>query len=480
MSLLSAPWRITLLGGLEAHRQEWHITRFSTQKTAALLAYLAFYRDRAHPREVLIGLLWPEADEGAGRNRLSTALSSLRNQLEPPGTPASAVLRAERFSIGLNPVAVQSDVSEFEGAIRAALKADRNAEQTPLLSEAVSLYRGPLLPGYYDAWILTEAERLAGLFFDATSRLIQNLEAAADLTMALSHARQAAALDPLREEAHRHLMRLLAATGRPGAALGQYKEYERQLEEETGEEPSAALRALARQIEHESGLTASAMTASLVAPVRARETAAPLPPHTAEAAGALSTLREAEPAPGALALPALPLTLTRFFGREQEIAALSKLLLSAEVRLLTLTGSGGTGKTRLAIEVARRLRGHFPGAIWFVPLAELRDPARIAQTLLDNLRIGRLPQREPLEQIAEALSKQPCLVVLDNFEQLVEGGADLVGTLLGCAPSLTLLVTSRQLLSLTGEREMPLMPLPTPGGGHARAAVGLRQRASFH
>src|SRR5437868_13888500 len=108
--MLTEPWRITLLGGLSVGRGGRVITRFNTQKTGALLAYLAFYPRRMHSREVLIELLWPEGDLRSGRNSLSVALSSLRHQLEPPGTPAHSVLRADRFTIGANPAALSTDV----------------------------------------------------------------------------------------------------------------------------------------------------------------------------------------------------------------------------------------------------------------------------------------------------------------------------------------------------------------------------------
>jgi non-specific serine/threonine protein kinase len=160
----------------------------------------------------------------------------------------------------------------------------------------------------------------------------------------------------------------------------------------------------------------------------------------------------------------LPVSFTRFFGREPEIGQLCDLLLDSGTRLVTLSGPGGTGKTRLALEVASRLVPSFSGAVWFVSLADLSDAALIGDALVGALRLPRTPGREPLEQAIEALSKQPSLLVLDNFEQLVEAGAGVVRTLLERVPDLTILVTSRQLLGLSGEREFALSPLPTPGG----------------
>jgi DNA-binding SARP family transcriptional activator len=198
-------------------------------------------------------LFWPECAPEAGRASLSVALSSLRNQLEPPGTPANAVLRADRFSISLNPQAVLTDVADFEAALQAAARAASATERVQQWEQAVALYHGRLLSGLYDAWIVPEEERLAGLFFDAVSALIGHLEEAGRTAEALRCARQAVSVDPLREEAHGHLIRLLAATGQPGAALRQYRELERRLDESLQTRPSAALRALVEKIEQEAG-----------------------------------------------------------------------------------------------------------------------------------------------------------------------------------------------------------------------------------
>ncbi len=676
--MLTQPWRIQLFGGLLVQNDNLLLTRFKTQKIAGLLAYLAYHLPQVHSREVLIDLFWPESATEAGRASLSVALSTLRNQLEPPGTPAHAVLRADRFSLSLNPQAVTTDVADFEAAIKAAARAGSATERVQSLERAVDLYRGRLLAGMYEEWILPEETRLAGLFFDAVSALITHLEEAGRAPEALRYARLAVSVDPLREEAHEHLMRLLEAAGQPGAALRQYREMERLLEAELGGAPSAPLRALARRIEQASGLSApaaaparsgisdhaatrssltpgpgrpttltflvtdivssthlreqqgepfraalethhaalravfgqhdgqelreagdsflvaflsarQALTCAIAAQQALAEAAwpvgiGPLPVRMAvhtgdvtleggdyhglalhrasgilgaahggqilvsEATAALARgdpgdlrlvdlgvwrLRDvsapqrlfqleypgmggaAFPAPSAASgyQPGLPLQPTRFFGREQEIARMLALLSPSPLssysegaasgastpnfllptpRLVTLTGPGGTGKSRLAVAVAERLLERFQGAVWFAALADLTDPDLIAGAILDALRLPRLPRQEPLEQAAAALSRHPALLILDNFEHLLTepaptrkprkagstqaprrprgehpasyGGAQIVQTLLARVPTLTLLVTSRQLLGLPGEQEFPVSPLPTPNG----------------
>src|SRR5262245_62380027 len=120
---MDAAWRIELLGGLRVCREGQAITHFRTRKMADLLAYLAYFRQRRHPREVLIELLWPEAELDAGRHNLNVVLSLLRQLLEAPGVPDGSVVVADRHAAGLNPAAITTDVGEFEAALKSAATA---------------------------------------------------------------------------------------------------------------------------------------------------------------------------------------------------------------------------------------------------------------------------------------------------------------------------------------------------------------------
>src|SRR5579859_1321971 len=162
-----------MLGGLRAYQPEREITRFQTVKTGALLAFLACHIQRAHTREELIALLWPDSTLDQGRPSLSVALSSLRHQLEPPGVPAGAVLTANRVSVQLNPDACVTDVALFESAVQRAGRAESADEKARLLAEVAELYRGDLLPGYYDDWCLAERRRLADLCCQALRDLVR-------------------------------------------------------------------------------------------------------------------------------------------------------------------------------------------------------------------------------------------------------------------------------------------------------------------
>ncbi len=187
------------------------------------------------------------------------------------------------------------------------------------------------------------------------------------------------------------------------------------------------------------------------------------PPQTIFQAAYPDTPRRDFPPPNAdPAHPAhLPAVFDRFVGRDEAQAELAVRLTDADTRLLTLTGTGGTGKTRLAVEAARRIASRFPGGVWFISLAGLTDPRLLPEHLLRAL--GR-PEggREPLEEIARALAAGPALLILDNFEQLLPDGRTTVRLLLERVPGLTCLVTSRQPLSLAAEQEWEVSPLPAP------------------
>lgn len=167
----------------------------------------------------------------------------------------------------------------------------------------------------------------------------------------------------------------------------------------------------------------------------------------------------------------LPPRYNEFVGREEEIERLRALLLPGEgtgrfplppPRLVTLTGPGGTGKTRLAQQVADCLRPAFKEAVWFVALEHLTDAAFIPERVLEVMRLPRSSKLKPVDQVVEALSHQPSLLLLDNFEHLLGEGALLVRWLLDRVEPLTVLATSRERLDLEGEQEFEVQPLPAP------------------
>src|SRR5262249_31672435 len=159
-------------------------------------------RHRPHPREILIELLWPEIDPEIGRNNLRVLLHRLRDQLDEPESAADPLLVADRDAVRLRPAAFTTAVADFTAALERAAGAADLVERVRDLAAAVALYRGELLPGVLEPWVLTERQHLVEVYLGALHRLVEALEQTGDLERALPVARQAVATDPLREEAH--------------------------------------------------------------------------------------------------------------------------------------------------------------------------------------------------------------------------------------------------------------------------------------
>ena len=407
------PWRLTLLGSLRAVSNDGTvaITRFRSQKTASLFAYLASHPERNHPREAIVDQFWPDDDPEAGRNSLRVALAALRRELEPDPLVAGTVLATDRFAVGFVPGAIECDVVTFDSAIKRAGRGEGDA-RAAALAEAVACYTGPLLPGFYDDWISEERERLQAALEEALGRLIDYHEARKD----------------------------------PGGAL----DYAQRLATEQAAEPDDPLSRRVERLRHQAAEVE--MQAARI---------------SAEAA----------------ALPFLPVPVDRLVGRNQIIADLSDLLLvsQSETRLVTLIGPGGTGKTRVALETARKLQQKLGAhSVCFVPLVEVNEPHRILEAIRDALRLPRntasaLSEGEAQQSLQEQIllrlngseeSTAPFLLVLDNFEQLTErwGGAaaTVINRLLRSSERLVCLVTSRRRLGITGERLYTVPPLAVP------------------
>jgi len=155
----------------------------------------------------------------------------------------------------------------------------------------------------------------------------------------------------------------------------------------------------------------------------------------------------------------LPTQLTSFVGREQELATVAELL--ATTRLLTLTGPGGTGKTRLALQLAAAVADGYPDGVWFVALEPLRDPTLVLGTVARTIGIVQRPAETVLDALAAAISERRILLVLDNFEQVVEAAGEIGGLLRAC-PAVRIIVTSRAVLRISGEQEYVVPGLPSP------------------
>lgn len=414
-------WRIDLLAQLRARTDDCEIVRFPTRKTGALLALLAFY-PRPHLREDITGKLWPDAEPRAARNRLNQTLVWLRRRLNAACLPKT--LFSDRQCVELDPAAFTTDVAEFEQSLRRARIASAPDQKIQELAKAVSLYEGELLPGCYEDWVFTERQRLQAEFMEALLLLARLYEQTGSFEPALQSLHRAVAVDPLSEEAHRRLIRLLARSGQPSAALRRFHELKSHLKRELDAQPSPATLALVQQIRERTAIALS---------------------------GAHRPV-----------FPPLPTSLTRFFGREAEIEHICEIVRNRGARIVTLIGMGGAGKTRLALEAGSRLRDAFQGAVTFVPLADVADADQIVPSIAGVLQLGQSVSISPMDRLVQALSGRECLLILDNLESLFPDALPLLHTLLTRLPQLCILVTSQHRIGIDGEHELPITPLDLP------------------
>jgi predicted ATPase/DNA-binding SARP family transcriptional activator len=460
---LDAQVRIELFGEMRVSIGSQVHTRFRTYKAAYLLAYLALHPRQPQPRERLIELFWADKEGNAGRDGLSTALAQLRRQLETDGLPPDSILVADRHQVQINADTVGTDVADFERLLRQVSASQERSQQIDLLRQAADLYRGELLASCYEEWATRMQTHFQSLYLEGLRRLIRLLEEADQVAEALTWAQKATLADPYAEEIYRAQMRLLIRLRQPSVALQTYERLEQLFRRDLGALPSPATQQMADAIRQDPRALAL-LRAEAEAQSAGVTVTAPAP--------VLATPETVGRSPAA---PTLPLQLTRFFGRRQEQEQLKALLLTPGMRLVTILGPGGAGKTRLAVEVGGQMAVAFANRVWFVPLADIPDPSLIASALVNSLHPPPDGRTDPLERVIHFLGDQPCLLILDNLEHLLRHGPPgkndqpahgdctvVLRLLLARLPGLVCLVTSRHALRLAGEQEFPLPPLPLP------------------
>jgi DNA-binding SARP family transcriptional activator len=308
------------------------VTHFETRKAGALLAYLAFYPDRRHPREVLAEMLWPDEDPEATRARLRQSLASLRRALEQ--TTDDALILSDGAGLQLNRECFSTDVMEFEDCLRRTGLAESPDERITLLSQAVDLYRGELLPGYYEEWIAPERERFLDQYIGALRRLADALSETGELNGAIDNARRAVAADPLREESHRYLMRLYARADRGSEIVRQYRELEALLRQELRTAPSPATQKLRDEL---LSMSAKAEETDTAVPAKAPAPSQEVPIPAAPVPASDRTL---EPVGGAV-------PLNSPFYVERPTDARFRAALAAGDSIVLVKGARQVGKTSL-------------------------------------------------------------------------------------------------------------------------------------
>ena len=432
----------SLLGRLQIEHSELGAITLTNRKAIGLLAYLLIESEHAHSREVLLGLLWPDLPTAAAQNNLRVTWAQLQKTLGMPAADEQPHLVGDRLTLRFNPLSdYELDVTGFRVLLEDCRRHTHPDPHTcsacaARLTQALDLVRGEFLDEFappnclqFDEWLLMQRQQLDVQVMAALEQLAAFQEQAGQLAEAERTIRRLLVYAPLSESAYRQLMRVLAGADQRGAALDVYETCRRVLATELGLAPAVETVILAEQI----------------------RALARVEPQVAQAV--------------------LPPVLTRFFGRQLELARLVALLSGRTVRLVTLAGPGGVGKTRLAIEVAHRLASVFTHGICLVELAGVTDEKSVDDAVAATLRLPTTG-RSSTATIMDYLRDKTMLLVLDNCEHLVQACARLVQAVCHEAAGLTVLATSRLPMGVAEEQVVRLEPLTVPTtNGETRLTV---------
>jgi predicted ATPase/DNA-binding SARP family transcriptional activator len=432
--------QISLLGDVVIQLGDSFVTGLPSRAAEALLIYLV-RSPRPVAREKLAELLWADRTSAQALTNLRTILTPLRRELGDYLVVTRQTLAFDHSR------AHWLDVAEFEqgwARLDLAQLALPDAGRAQQLQTVLDLYQGDFLEGFYlkggqgfEEWATLERERLRHLAREGFRLLASYQLEIGDYSAGVVTAARWRRLDPYSEEACRTHMWLLTRAGQPHLAAQAYQELRRTLQADLDVEPGAS-------------------TASLFECVQGAHFPPPLD---------------------------LPPAATAFIGREAELDALARLLLARDSRLLTLAGPGGIGKTRLAIEAARtlgqRLPGRFLNGVRFVPLAALKSPQSLPSHIASVLGVELQGTAPPRQQLLAYLAAREILLILDNFEHLLDDQGEAIAflvDLLRQAPMVKLLLTSRERLGLYEEVIVDVPGLDTPDEGEGEAPLASAAR----
>jgi predicted ATPase/DNA-binding SARP family transcriptional activator len=423
---------IFLLGTLEVKQGSKPLNGFESNKVRALLAYLAVESNRPHTRDALAALLWPDSTQEAALCSLRNALANLRRTIGDQNASPRYLL-ITRETIQFNPA---SNITLDIAHLLQPISGDTAQAEIQFRTASVESYRGPFLQGFsvhdsaaFEEWVSLWRERLDLRLLDDLHWLANYYEGNGNLATALEYARRMVAIEPWMEEGHCQVMRLLALSGQRAQALHQYQ---------------ILLEILQRDLDTDPSETATLLYQELLSGQFPSAVAAARPIHN------------------------LPVQLSTFIGREQESESLKQLILSAPTRMVTVTGAGGIGKTRLVLETAWSLLAHFVDGVFFIEINAQMTPDTLLAAIAGKVGLDMYstPASPPSgvsfqARLRDYLEARRILLILDSFETILDA-ANHVLALLQATHSLKILITSRMRLNIEGESVFPLSGLKFP------------------
>jgi non-specific serine/threonine protein kinase len=419
------PLRIKLFGSMEVEVRGEPLPKLRSRRELWLLALLALQHGRPVTRGWVAQTLWPFPDHAADQAayNLRRALSNLRKAL---GAESARLQTVPPSSVRLDLTGASVDAAAFAEAVAAG--------DGPMLETAVYLYGGPLLLECTEPWAIAARASFEQHYLACLRALGDRALSAEDFESAAGYLRRAVAVDPLSEPVHRSLMQVLHQCGDIVAALTVYQDLTRSLHRERNVYPAPETTALYYRLRAE---------------LRARPKAIN---SETPSSGPSASLR----------LHSLPVPLTALIGRTEDVREIASRFQQS--RLMTLTGAGGVGKTRLAIQVAEEIASEFRDGVCFIDLAAITDPSQVAPMLASALEQPEAPDAEVIRTITTFLRSRQVLLVLDNCEHLIEPCASLAQTVLQSGRDVSVLATSRQSLGIAGEEiwRVASLSLPDP------------------
>jgi predicted ATPase/DNA-binding SARP family transcriptional activator len=430
------------------------------RKGRDILKLLSLASNHRLHREQLVDILWPEVHPEKGINSLYNALYLLRQVISGLGFNPSELICFDEENLHLcSGSAIWIDLEAFDIAAEHAFL---NRDMASCL-RALSLGNGELLPeNPYDDWVIPHRESFDLKVLKLKRVRAELLEAQNEWDSAAQVYTQILAKDALDEDAHANLMRVYAQLGQRGAALLQFQSLQKVLKQELGTVPATQTSLL-----HQAILENRYPEQSVV----------DLLPQ--KLAGNLTSPSPDSAVPGhrlKRTHDSIPIPLTSFIGREKEISEILHLLV--DHRLVSLTGAGGVGKTRLALEVSRRVLdapgsgtpevniSDYSDGVWYLELAKLTNPELVLPELANLFDISYYQSRNLLENLVDFLQYRRLLLVFDNCEHVIQECASISASLLTCCGNVRILATSREVLGVDGERVYPLPSLTFADPNH--------------